>query len=240
MDAFVSKFRSTGRTHVGKVRACNEDAFVERTEVGLWAVSDGMGGHKAGDVASAMVVAALRQIVPVGDAVSTAAIRESMNAVNSGMYQQGKMRDGMMGATVVVLAADGEKISCLWAGDSRLYRFRKGELVQLTRDHRYIQALLDAGVLSAADALVHPRRHVITRAVGVDPQVNLDLVEGTFERGDVLMLASDGVTSTCSDADLATLLASTRDLDIVADGVVEACLSAGAPDNLTVVLVTRD
>ena len=137
-------FRSVSRTHTGLVRSHNEDALVERSDVGLWAVSDGMGGHAAGDVASGLVVTAISQLSR--DRVSPDGIRETLEAVNDDLLARSSAggQDRTMGATVTVLGSDGTNFFCLWAGDSRLYLLRKGKLTQLTRDHRFIQDLLDS------------------------------------------------------------------------------------------------
>src|SRR5262245_38604998 len=155
------KFRSVSRTHTGLVRSHNEDALVERSDVGLWAVSDGMGGHAAGEVASGLVVAALGQLPR--ERVSPDGIQRALEAVNDDLLERGRKsrsKDGMMGATVTVLGLDGMKFFCLWAGDSRLYRLRSGELRLLTHDHRFIQDLLDAGRITEDEARRHPRRNI--------------------------------------------------------------------------------
>ena len=234
-------FRSVGRTHVGAVRSCNEDSFIERTDAGLWAVSDGMGGHSAGDVASAAVVGAIGALPPPGDAAA-GIVREALVKTNEEMYRRGsgEPQAGTMGATVAVLVSDGKTFTCLWAGDSRLYRFRGATLTRLTRDHRFIQDLLDSGILSEAAAEQHPKRHVITRAVGVDSELNLDMIAGEVEKGDIFLLATDGVTSVCGDAELAAILKASPDIADAGDAIVGRCLENGAPDNLTLILVARD
>lgn len=240
MDSPILKFHSAGRTNVGKVRTCNEDAFIERGAVGLWAVSDGMGGLRSGDVASGLIVDALQTVQPAnGTALSHGKIRETIGRVNEELLRRGaeKTGRGTMGATVTVLLVEGNKFVCLWAGDSRLYRLRNGELKQLTRDHRYIQELLDAGAITELEARQHPKRHVITRAIGVEPTVKLDASEGTIEPGDLYMLSTDGVTAVCDDEDLTQMLTSATSLDDACDEIVSVCLEGGAPDNLTLVLV---
>ena len=228
-------FRSVSRTHTGLVRAHNEDAFVERSDAGLWAVSDGMGGHSAGDVASGLVVSALDQLPK--DRLSPGAVRESLIGVNNELLARtAGNHDRTMGATVTVLGADGSNFYCLWAGDSRLYVFRKGKLIQLTRDHRFIQDLLDAGRITEAEARKHPRRNVITRAVGVATELELESREGKVEPGDVFLLVTDGVTGACTDEEIADAL-SGNSLEDAADEIVRRCLDQGAPDNLTLLLV---
>ena len=232
-------FRSVSRTHTGLVRSHNEDALVERSDVGLWAVSDGMGGHSAGDVASGLVVTALRQLAQ--DRLSPEGIREALEAVNDDLLARTSgSQDRTMGATVTVLGAvlgsDGADFFCLWAGDSRLYRLRNGKLTQLTRDHRFIQDLLDSGRITEAEARKHPRRNVITRAVGVAKELELDGCDGKIEPGDVFLLVTDGVTGACTDDEILSAL-SGKSFDAAADEIVRRCLDHGAPDNLTLLLI---
>jgi serine/threonine protein phosphatase PrpC len=232
------KFRSVSRTHTGLVRSHNEDALVERSDIGLWAVSDGMGGHSAGDVASSLVVAAIRQLSP--DRLSPERIREALGAVNEDLLARSTAggQDRTMGATVTVLGLDGRNYFCVWAGDSRLYRLRDGKLTQLTRDHRLVQDLLDAGRITEEEAHKHPRRNVITRAVGVAKDLELEGCEGEIEPGDAFLLVTDGVTGACSDDEIATAL-SANSLEEAADDLVSRCLAHGAPDNLTLLLIQK-
>lgn len=233
----MTKFRSVARTHAGIVRSHNEDALIERGDIGIWAVSDGMGGHAAGDVASALVVSAIRSL-SVSHA-TPAAVRETLKKANDDLFRRGgNSPDRTMGATVTVLGADERHFFCLWAGDSRLYLLRDTKLTQLTRDHRYIQQLLDSGILTEEQAKQHPRRNVITRAVGVARELKLDAYEGTIEPGDLFLLMTDGVTGVCSDAEIAAAL-SGKPLEEGADEIVRLCLERGAPDNLTLLLVQR-
>ncbi len=231
----MTKFHSVARTHAGNVRSHNEDALIERGDIGLWAVSDGMGGHAKGDVASALVVTALRNLAT--PRATPGAVREVLKKANTELFRQGSSSpDRTMGATVTVLGADDKHFFCLWAGDSRLYLLRNAKLAQLTRDHRYIQHLLDSGMLTEEQARQHPRRSVITRAVGVDRELKLDAGEGAVEPGDVFLLVTDGVTGVCTDAEIAAAF-STKTLDDGADEIVRLCLQRGAPDNLTLLAV---
>src|ERR1700687_5405069 len=228
MHDVKQKVRSVSRTHAGSVRPHNEDALIERGDIGIWAVSDGMGGHAAGDVASALVVSAIRELAPPHP--RPAIVREALQRVNDELLRRaGSSPERTMGATVTVLGADAGNFFCLWAGDSRLYRLRGSSLTQLTHDHRYIQHLLDAGVLTEAEARQHPRRSVITRAVGVDRELKLDPNEGAIEQGDIFVLVTDGVTGVCTDAEIAEAIAG-KSLKDAADDIVRRCLERGAPD----------
>ena len=232
-------FQSVARTHSGTVRQINEDAVLEHGEAGIWAVADGMGGHAAGEVASALVVDSLSQIEPPGDKPSfVAAVRDALTEANSQLYRRGSAlsADRMMGSTVVALGLGAGSFFCLWAGDSRLYRFRDGRLTQLTHDHSYVQTLIDSGMLDRKEAETHPRRSVITRAVGVDAELQLDCCKGSIEAGDVFVLMTDGVANVCKDGDIENIL-SRNSLEEAADTIVALCLERGAPDNLSLVLV---
>lgn len=240
MHDFRAEFQSVSRTHTGSVRKHNEDSLLDRADMGLWAVADGMGGHAAGDIASALVVDRMNRLGPRDGAPFVDSVREALTDANAELYRRGSAvsPDHTMGATVVALGTDGKGFFCLWAGDSRLYRFRGGKLARLTRDHRYIQDLLDSGMLRESEAENHPRRSVITRAVGTDAELDLDLCEGAIELGDVFLLATDGVTEVCTDEQISEILSGTS-LETAADHIVALCLSRGAPDNLTLILVRR-
>ncbi len=232
-------FHSVGRTHVGKVRSLNEDSLVERGDLKVWAVSDGMGGHTAGDVASGLIKSALQTLAPPASGESLGdRLRETLARANDELFRRGASmsRNSTMGATVTVLGIEGGHYFCLWAGDSRLYLFRNGALTQVTRDHRYIQDLLDSGVLNELEAEHHPRRSVITRAVGVDATLKLDEREGAIAPDDRFLLVTDGVTAVCKDSELAEMI-SAKDLGQAADEIVQRCLERGAPDNLSLVLI---
>jgi serine/threonine protein phosphatase PrpC len=239
MDPSALTFRSVGRTHAGSVRRLNEDSLLERNDIGLWAVSDGMGGHTAGDVASALIVNAMRALSrPNGEMSFIKSVYDTLAGANRELHRlsAGLAPHSTMGATVTVLGENDGRFFCLWAGDSRLYRFSDGELTQLTRDHRYVQELLDAGTLDEESVQNHPLRNVITRAVGIDPELKLDRCEGSIDPGDIFLLATDGVTTVCRNDELVNLLAG-KEIDKAADDIVAHCLSRGAPDNLTLILV---
>jgi serine/threonine-protein phosphatase Stp1 len=227
-------FQCVSRTHVGCRRKLNEDAVLCSPDLPLWAVADGMGGHDAGEVASALIV---ERLSTCGDAdlmVRTHAAQQAMLRVNDELLAMAG--DRTIGATVVLLSADEYAWSCLWAGDSRAYQARDGALKQLTRDHSLVQELVDAGELDPAEAQSHPNANVIRRAVGAAPQLSLDLVHGDLAHGDTFLLASDGLTRLASDEELLFGLQAT-DLSSAADGFIATALDRGAPDNVSVVLI---
>lgn len=233
------EFLSVARTHVGCRRKVNEDAVLARPDLGLWAVADGMGGHHAGDLASALVIEGLAGGGAAADIVErTADARLRLGEVNArlvAMAGEGPARK-TIGATVVALLVEGDAYACLWAGDSRGYLAREGRLTQLTRDHSLVQDLVDLGEIAPAEARTHPNANVITRAVGADRLLKLDCATGDVRRDDVFLLASDGLTRLVEDDELADRLRA-ADLEAAADGLLEACLDRGAPDNVSFVIL---
>lgn len=228
------KLLSVGRSHVGCVRTLNEDAFIECKERGLWAVADGMGGHHAGEVASAAVVDALERAPANSNALQVA-----MRATNEALLERGRELGGPVGSTVAVLTVEHETYSCHWAGDSRIYLYRDHHLRQLTRDHSYVQELVDAGVVTPEEARSHPRRHVITRAVGAAPVLELEQMSGALKCGDRFLICSDGLSSVVSDREIADHMRRAP-LEQGAEKLIGLALARGAPDNVTVVLVNAE
>ena len=231
-------FESVARSHIGCRRKTNEDAMLMRPDLGLWAVADGMGGHAAGDVASALVVERLGAIQAAGSHAACAKeIRDAMENANRELWSM-SAGDAVrsIGSTVVALTADGNGFSCLWAGDSRAYLARAGVIRQLTRDHSLVQRLVDAGELDPLAAAEHPNANIITRAVGASLELEIDHVEGEVHAGDAFLLASDGFTRLIGEPEMLAALAS-ADLEATADRLVETCLARQAPDNLTFIIL---
>lgn len=209
-----------------------------RTERGLWAVADGMGGHDAGDVASTMVTDALLRLPIVYglDQLVESAIA-ALRSVNHELIalaaSNGTQRT--IGSTVVGLAIADGHYSCFWAGDSRAYLIRGDRITQLTRDHSLVQDLVDAGMLSPQEAENHPNSSVITRAVGVVEELKVDRVGGETRSGDMFLLATDGLTRMVEDRELMMELTGRRPAE-AAEALIETVLSRGAPDNVTIVI----
>jgi type VI secretion system ImpM family protein len=228
---------SLAASHQGTVRSRNEDSFLDRGDIGLWAVADGAGGHGAGDVASAAAVASLADM-PAGLAAAEilAQVRLRLGAVHADLQRRSATEGGgdIMATTVVVLLARGDHFACLWAGDSRAYLMREGTLCQMTRDHSLVQEMVDSGSLAAEDAEQHPQANVITRAVGSqDEALVLDKVSGRIHSGDLLLLCTDGLFKALSDAEIAQMLNSGSG----ADQLIEQALRQGARDNVTALVV---
>jgi serine/threonine protein phosphatase PrpC len=227
------------RTDVGLRRKLNEDSVVGFPERGLWVVADGMGGHEAGEVASALIVESMGRLPPIDDPEKLVA--EAIAAlldVNAELIEMG--RDGpetrTIGSTVVGLALGKGQYRCFWAGDSRAYRVRDGQIVQLTRDHSLVQDLISAGMLDEADAEKHPNANVITRAVGAAEDLRVDTVDGVVFPGDIFLLGSDGLTRVVSQVEMLATLYS-KPLAQAADHLIEMVLARGAPDNVSLAIV---
>jgi serine/threonine-protein phosphatase Stp1 len=229
------RFRSAARSDSGPIRRLNEDRFVDLSSAGLWAVADGMGGHEAGDVAAEMVASAVMGAAS-DSPVKPEAVRDAVGQVNCDLTGQTAQR-GTSGSTIVALiAGDDGRFACLWAGDSRAYVYRDGGLLPLTRDHSFVQELVEAGLLSRTEARNHPRANVITRAVGVADDLQLESAEGAMWPGDIFLLCSDGLTGALDEERIASFLAD-GDLDRAADRLLAAAVTAPALDNVTFVLV---
>jgi type VI secretion system protein ImpM len=229
-EVVLPRFRSAAGTDVGRVRDINQDAFLERPDVGVWAVADGLGGHKHGEIASRMVCDALADLVPdssFADAIE--AVRERMCRVNDHLLRNAtrSLSTAGSGSTVVALLARGTRCAVLWAGDSRVYRWRSGRLEQLTRDHSLAAS---SGSAAGHDA------HAVTRAIGGEPALTLDLHVERVRAGDRFLLCSDGLTRVVPEAQIRAWMEH-DDIRSAVDGLIDATLDAGAPDNVTVLIV---
>lgn len=231
---------SAAATHLGLVRRINEDAILERSAVGLWAVADGVGGGIAGDRASGLIVESLARLpAPASYQGFVDAVKARLAEVNRQLLAEaaGLGARGSIASTVVALLFFDRSFCGLWAGDSRLYRLRKGRLERLTRDHSQAEELVERGLVSVEEARHHPLSHIITRAVGSDPALDLDAVEGRIEPDDAFLLCSDGLNRVLSDGEIESILARRSAAEVVRL-LIEATLIGGAPDNVSVVAVT--
>ena len=231
-------FECISRTHVGLRRKVNEDSVMVRTDHGMWAVADGMGGHEAGDVASQKVAAALASLPDAQDLddVTDTAV-SALDDVNSELIRLARSdhRPRTIGSTVVGLAIRDGQYRCFWAGDSRAYRIRGNAIERLTRDHSLVQGLIDAGMLSREEAKDHPDANVITRAVGASESLDVEIAAGDAQPGDQFLLASDGLTRLVEDDELASIISSWPAGE-AADTLIDAVLARGAPDNVSLII----
>jgi serine/threonine protein phosphatase Stp1 len=232
--------RSWSASHAGTKRSHNEDAYVDRPDMGMFAVADGAGGHQAGEVASGMIAEALEAIPSdLSAAELLAEVRLAIERTHVALREEAARRgpDVVVASTVVVMLARGDHFACLWAGDSRAYLLRGGVLRQITRDHSLVQELLDAGTIGPDEVMNHPRGNVITRAVGaeVDDFV-LDKVSDRLVPGDRFLLCSDGLCKTVPEDQLAELLAAPNGTS-PSESLLEAALALQVTDNVTAVAV---
>ena len=227
----ASDFETGCISHTGKVRKANEDNFILRPEVGLWAVADGMGGHENGALASATVVAALEGVGAARSAADLLAMLEdSVLKANETLREEIRRRGATMGATLVVLLVHQRHFACVWSGDSRIYLVRSGQITQVSRDHTEVQDMVDRGVMTPDEAKRSPRRHVITHAIGVHEMPELDIESGEIADGDVFILCSDGLTEHVADTEI--LAASIRTPAHVRDAAIAGADCATIPTDV--------
>ncbi|MDE1150594.1 MAG: type VI secretion system-associated protein TagF [Azospirillaceae bacterium] len=217
-----------GRTHAGTRRTINQDALLLRPDLGLWCVADGLGGHSAGEVASALTVKSLSSVLPplsYGGFVEE--VREALLDANDMLRDQAALLgdQALIASTAVVLLIYANRFNCLWVGDSRIYLLRDGHLRQLTADH------VAAGINNQQRATM-----LVTRAVGAADTLEIDMVQDVVQAGDRFLLCSDGVTKVLDDPEIAALLKGMPPREAV-DALIENILVSGAPDNLTAIVV---
>lgn len=232
-------FECASRTHVGLRRKVNEDSLLAQPDRGLWAVADGMGGHEAGEVASAMIAEALAGLSQT-DGVDTL-VEDAIGALVEVNRQLREMalaghQARSMGSTIVGLAIADGQYRCFWAGDSRVYRVRGARIDQLSRDHSLVQDLFEAGMLRADELHDHPNANVVTRAVGASETLVVDTAAGEARPGDQFLLASDGLTRLADDDELLEELTGHAPAEAV-DRLLQIALERGAPDNVSIVIV---
>ena len=224
-------------SHVGLRRELNEDTYYGDSELGLWLVADGMGGHEYGEVASALAREAIVREIRSGSSLA-----EAIRIADEEIIRCSKRRgDSLpMGTTVVAARVNGARFEVAWVGDSRVYLWREGSLTQISQDHSYVQELIAQGAISVDQARSHPHRNVVTQALGVtEPQaLNVETLSGELAPGTQLLLCSDGLTEEVDDSGISRVLAHTEcSAQECVDGLVAAALDGGGSDNVTVVLV---
>ena len=235
-----TRTESAARTDVGRVRQLNEDKYLDRSEAGLWAVADGMGGHQAGEVASGMLVDAISRVDSFDSGYALlASVRNQVSRVNQALIARAAaLKPGsVIGSTLVVLMVYEGHYACLWAGDSRIYLVRDEQMQQVTRDHSMLQELLDSGSLAGSEATRFVKSNVITRAVGVSDDLVLDMRQGPVRAGDVFLLCSDGLTGMVSDREIYQIIKEEPSPPAAADALIALTVERGARDNVTVVIV---
>lgn len=253
----MSSLRMTGKTDTGMVREHNEDCFLIMPENGIAILADGMGGHLAGEVASAMAIDRVTHYLLNAFAISDA---EKMTAANSSSFESAALVEAIksansaihaaslsqpeqsgMGTTIVAAAFHDNTLTVAHVGDSRLYRYRKGVLDQVTEDHSMVQELLRRGLMTPDEARTSLNRNLVTRALGIDPMVEVDVRQQQYEDGDLYLLCSDGLNDVLTDEEIAAVLAQHPDnMDSAAQQLIADVNERGGPDNVSIVLIHTD
>ncbi len=241
------------KSHPGRVRPLNEDAVGADPNIGLFVLADGLGGYNAGEIAATMAVSSLLSGLGAelaqahrsenGNFDPARALRDALVAMNDEIFRaalNSTMYEGMA-TTVVIAWFLGGRLWVAHAGDSRLYRFRNGQLAQVTRDHSFSQELLDAGMISEDEARVLPAKNLVTRAVGASPALDPEVHDHDLEPGDVLLMCSDGLTEMVTNGEIAmTVGKDESDIAQAARRLVERANQSGGRDNCSVILVRVD
>lgn len=238
-----------GLSDVGLCREHNEDSISWDIEMGLIMLADGMGGHNAGEIASELAVTAIRDAlldVLTPDILESKmikcdeALREAVVYANEEIHDQANRRIECagMGTTVVITLFHEDKVTYAHVGDSRIYRLRQGEFKQLTQDHSLVQEMIDNGYLSQEEAMISSSRNLITRALGIAPDVEVDVSTDELDSEDVYLLCSDGLSDLLNEQDMAGILIEQRNnLGIAAQQLVDLANERGGTDNISVILV---
>lgn len=229
-----------GKTDIGSVRKNNEDAFGIDAALGLVVVADGMGGHNAGEVASDLAVQTILDLAhESGDPGSERGprLKRFIEAANALIHEKSKLPQNLgMGTTVVTAWIGDQGMSVAHVGDSRLYLFHNGQLKQLTKDHSLVEEQLEKGLLTPERAAQADYKNILSRALGPDPAAAVDLSEYPLAPGDIVLLASDGLSKMVTDRDIERLVAEGGAISIIAENLIEKAKSAGGEDNITVAL----
>jgi protein phosphatase len=227
-----------GKTDKGLVRKENEDAFCIEKDLGLLAIADGMGGHASGEVASKMAIEILRESLkkegePLPDRLSS-----GVKLANRTIYEAAQSQPQLngMGTTLTALQLDGNRLSIAHVGDSRAYLIRGGVIEQLTDDHTIVSEQVARGMITREEAARSDMRNILSKALGIAPEVDVDMEELTVSEGDQLVLCSDGLSELISDDEILSEVQSSKRPEIVCDELVNLAIQRGGEDNITVIV----
>lgn len=228
-------------THVGLVRNINEDFLCARPDLGFFAVADGMGGHQAGEVASKKAIESLEETVEKilckkGDPGAT--LQEAVMKANESIYDLSSKNPAYrgMGTTITACYFDGMDLTVVHVGDSRCYLIRNASIYRLTRDHSLVEELVRQQQITAEEAMHHPYRNILTRALGISPRVEVDVARYKLAPNDVILMCTDGVTEYLTDEEIMDFTRN-KDPEIAVNLIVEEALSRGGNDNITLIIV---
>lgn len=253
----MSSLKMMGKSDTGMVRDHNEDCFLVVPESGLAILADGMGGHLAGEVASAMAIDQVTHFLMKAfsatsrdksgakseESFESRKLAEAIQTANAAIHDASRSRPEQagMGTTIVVAAFHDDKLTVAHVGDSRLYRYRNGELSLVTEDHSMVQELLRRGLMTPDEARTSLNRNLVTRALGIDPTVEVDVSEQKYEQGDIYLLCSDGLNDVLTDDEIAAVLSRhSSDLESTAQQLIADVNARGGPDNVSIVLIHAD
>ncbi len=231
----LSTIKISSLTNIGLVRENNEDSYLDLPEYKLWAVADGMGGHEGGEIASAIAISYLKKAMVKGEDLVTAIEQSHHEIVQAGADGLGSKN---MGSTIIALQFQDTQFQIAWVGDCRAYHFRT-TLKCLSKDHSYIQLMLDQGLINEADIENHPYKNVITQALGgLGSTIKVDTVTGEVIQGDFFLICSDGLSGEVSDQEIEKIIKNqTTDVTDKANKLIDAALSLGGKDNITLILI---
>lgn len=229
---------ATLRTHVGRIRRQNEDAAWLDEARGVFAIADGMGGHLAGEVASKMAIDAVMAATEGERTAGVSVLRAAAERAHEAILAHADMHPECsgMGTTLSVMWRGGRYMYIAHVGDSRIYRLRGGKLEQITEDHSLVEELVRAKIITREEARTHPRRNIITRALGTPGENSADLLATDTQRGDLWLLCSDGLNSMISDREIERTMNAAGNLENMADALIAKALDAGGRDNVTLIL----
>lgn len=234
----ANHIRFSAITHVGKKRKVNEDSILTLPDQQIWVVSDGMGGHAAGDFASQTVVDSIAMIAPdLAPVDRIRAMRDAITRAHGTIRTEADARGGAtIGATVVTLTVADGHFAAFWAGDSRLYRLQSGSIEMLTTDHSMVASFVLAGQMTWDQAEQHPQSNAITRAVGVGDELEIDKIRGEIFPGDRFLLCSDGLTKYATFEILERAMVG-EPIETIADKLLQIALEGGGGDNISIIVV---
>lgn len=232
----VKKLLANARSDIGRVRETNEDSYA--CGEALYMVADGMGGHAAGEVASRLTVEAVRASLAAAPCADEEGLREAFSAANARVLEKARSQEAYagMGSTASAVCIVGGR--CVWAhvGDSRIYLLRGGALQQITRDHSLVWDMVERGAITREEAALHPKRNMLTRAIGADAAVEIDAGAFGLEPGDQLLLCTDGLTNMVAESEIQSVLEADGGPEEKVNALIERALVAGGTDNVTAVV----
>jgi PPM family protein phosphatase len=231
------KLRVGARTDVGRVREGNEDSYMARDP--LYAVADGMGGHQGGEVASKVALETLERLTLEASGDTAPSLVDAVREANRDVLERASTDPGLhgMGTTLTALVSGGDRILLAHVGDSRAYLLRDGDMEQLTEDHTVAEGLVQEGRLTPQEAEIHPQRNILTRALGVDGDIEVDETTHGVRPGDRILLCSDGLTGMVPEQEIQRILTELEDPQRAAEILVDAANDAGGQDNITAVVL---